>query len=120
MKTPGRAGPAQRTVAASALMSHRAISMDVGPPRYRRLRQGRGPGKSRAYAVARARMQFDVGTSIAMTCRRSGCFPTEIRHRIVQHAENHRAVFACETLLHRPDPAPHRLDYRAEWLSTDD
>jgi len=38
-----------------------------------------------------------------------GGFATKIRHRIVQHPENDRAVFPCETLLQGCEPAAHRL-----------
>src|SRR5262249_19519420 len=40
----------------------------------------------------------------------SGRFPAEIRHRVVQHAEDHGAVFTREALLQRRKPAPHRFE----------
>src|SRR5262245_24271243 len=42
--------------------------------------------------------------------RNSGRFPAEIRHRVVQHAEDHAAVFTREALLQRRKPAPHRFE----------
>src|SRR5262249_42602381 len=40
----------------------------------------------------------------------SGRSPAEIRHRVVQHAEDHGAVFTREALLQRRKPAPHRFE----------
>src|SRR5262249_61543941 len=47
--------------------------------------------------------------------RNSGRFPAEIRHRVVQHAEDHGAVVAPEALLppRQPSAPPfQRLTYR--------
>src|SRR3979411_1332174 len=51
---------------------------------------------------------------------RSGCFAAEIRYRVAQHAENHRAVLARETLLERHEPAPHGFERWTDWLGGDD
>src|SRR5262249_20320952 len=40
----------------------------------------------------------------------SGRFPAEIRHRVVQYAEDHGAGFTREALLQRRKPAAHRFE----------
>src|SRR5262249_60728599 len=50
----------------------------------------------------------------------SGRFAAEIRHRVVQHAEDYRAVFAREALLQRRKPAAHRFERWTDRLGGDD
>src|SRR5262249_27713580 len=52
--------------------------------------------------------------------RNSGRFPAEIRHRVVQHAEDHGAVFAREALLQRRKPGAHRFERWTDRLGGND
>ena len=56
----------------------------------------------------------------AKRVKRSGRFAAEIRHRVAQHAEDHRAVLAREPLLQRREPAAHRLERGTDRLGRDD
>src|SRR5262252_3735337 len=50
----------------------------------------------------------------------SGRFPAEIRHRVVQHAEDDGAVFAREALFQRRKPAAHRFERWTDRLGGND
>src|SRR5262245_62356676 len=48
--------------------------------------------------------------------QKSGRFPAEIRHRVVQHAEDHGAVFAREALFQRRKTGAHSFERRTARL----
>src|SRR2546429_9838657 len=50
----------------------------------------------------------------------SGCFPAEIRYRVVQHAKDNGPVFAREALFERRKPAAHRYERRTHRLGGND
>ena len=86
---------------------------DYRPPR-------RHAGRRSRQAASRPAGSRSIDTRTALAADGSGRFAAEIRHRVAQHAVDHRALVAREPLLQRREPAAHRLERRTARLRRHD